>query len=297
MAVFGDTLRQARARKGVTLREAEQATRINRLYLLALEEENFEQLPAPIYQRGIVKNYASYLDLNPATVLRMYNEALGDAIEPEPVVITNATQPLAPAGGLVPNFAVIGFIVVMMGVIFAWGYSAYVATPGGTDLTQAPPTATAISEDDRFIPSPTSAPPTATATATREEPTEEPVAEEDAAAPSSGGQQIRLATQTATAEPVEITLGDDSDDAANEESVAVSEGGEVAFSFYAAEDVTLTVVADNVVLWEGPLGAGNSTGYLPGTNFVVTFSGADELLVIREDSSQFTIDGPTVNLP
>ena len=298
MAVFGDTLRQARARKGVTLREAEQATRINRLYLLALEEENFEQLPAPIYQRGIVKNYASYLDLNQATVLRMYNEALGEAIEPEPVVI-NATQPLAPAGGLVPNFAVIGFIVVMMGVIFAWGYSAYVATPDGTELTQAPPTATAISEDDRFIPSPTSAPPTATATATLEEPTQEPTTDDanSVSGTSNEGQQIRLATQTATAEPVEITLGDDSSDDPADDSVAVSASGEQSFSFYAPADVTLTVVADNVVLWDGPLGAGNSTGFLPGTDFVVTFDGSDELLVIREDSSQFTIEGPTVNLP
>ena len=70
MGVFGDTLRQARAHKGVTLREAEVATRINRHWLLALEEEHFDQLPALIYQRGIVRNYATYLNLDPAKLLR-----------------------------------------------------------------------------------------------------------------------------------------------------------------------------------------------------------------------------------
>ena len=76
MGVFGDTLRQARAHKGVTLREAEVATRINRHWLLALEEEHFDQLPALIYQRGIVRNYATYLNLDPAKLLQMRCEPL-----------------------------------------------------------------------------------------------------------------------------------------------------------------------------------------------------------------------------
>ena len=69
MSMFGETLRQARAHKRVTVKEAEQATRISRLYLSALEEENFEALPPLIYQRGIVRNYATYLDLDRGTDL------------------------------------------------------------------------------------------------------------------------------------------------------------------------------------------------------------------------------------
>ena len=58
MATFGETLRQARVYKGVSLKEVEQATRINRQQLAALEEHDFDALPALIYQRGIVRNYA-----------------------------------------------------------------------------------------------------------------------------------------------------------------------------------------------------------------------------------------------
>ena len=97
MGVFGDTLRQARAHKGVTLREAEVATRINRHWLLALEEEHFDQLPALIYQRGIVRNYATYLNLDPAKLLQMFSDARGDRPTDEPAVLA---QPMtvAPAG-------------------------------------------------------------------------------------------------------------------------------------------------------------------------------------------------------
>src|SRR5919112_3260795 len=77
MAGFGETLRQARAHKGVTLKEAEQATRINRHHLAALEEEDFGALPPLIYQRGIVRNYAVYLELDPSKLLGMFEEAQG----------------------------------------------------------------------------------------------------------------------------------------------------------------------------------------------------------------------------
>jgi cytoskeleton protein RodZ len=137
MAMFGDTLRQARAHKGVTLKEAEQATRINRHHLAALEDENFSALPPPIYQRGIVRNYAVYLELDPARLLARFEEAQGDAapVTNDPVT---AMRPLDMPSHWAPNFAIIAFAVVLSAIVFAWVYSAYVA-PG-----DASPTATQI---------------------------------------------------------------------------------------------------------------------------------------------------------
>src|SRR5687767_15944293 len=108
MGVFGDTLRQARAHKGVTLREAEAATRINRHWLLALEQEHFDQLPAPIYQRGIVRNYATYLTLDQVRLLQLFAYVRGDGPGDEPAILSQPTT-LATSGSFVPNFAVIAF--------------------------------------------------------------------------------------------------------------------------------------------------------------------------------------------
>src|SRR5919112_4719116 len=122
MAGFGETLRQARAHKGVTLKEAEQATRINRHHLAALEEENFGALPPLIYQRGIVRNYATYLDLDPSKLLAMFEEAHGSAGDAELVA---AVKPLDMPNHWAPNFAIIAFMVVMSAIVFAWTYSVF----------------------------------------------------------------------------------------------------------------------------------------------------------------------------
>ena len=123
MAVFGETLRQARAYKGVTLKEAEQATRINRHHLAALEDENFAALPPLIYQRGIVRNYASFLDLDPNKVLTMFEDAHGTAISSSTSPV--AVKPLEMPNHFTPNFAIIAFLVVLSAIVFAWVYSVY----------------------------------------------------------------------------------------------------------------------------------------------------------------------------
>ena len=114
MGVLADTLRQARAQKGVTLKEAEQATRINRHYLSALEDENFAVLPALIYQRGIVRSYATYLDLDPGKLLAMFEETRGGESTTDLVA---AVKPLAMPNHWAPNFAIITFMVVMSAIV------------------------------------------------------------------------------------------------------------------------------------------------------------------------------------
>ncbi|MBX6342733.1 MAG: helix-turn-helix domain-containing protein, partial [Thermomicrobiaceae bacterium] len=135
MSNFGELLRQARAYKGVTLREAERATRINRQYLAALEQEEFADLPPLTYARGIVRNYAEYLGLDPLNVQAMFEEVHGQRSGGFQVV--PAVKPLDIPSHWAPNFAIIAFMVVISAVIFAWLYSAYFAPP---DLIPTPGT-------------------------------------------------------------------------------------------------------------------------------------------------------------
>jgi hypothetical protein len=53
-----------RARQGVSLEEAERATRIRKDYLERLESDDYSAMPEPIYVRGFVKAYANYLGLD-----------------------------------------------------------------------------------------------------------------------------------------------------------------------------------------------------------------------------------------
>jgi flagellar biosynthesis protein FlhG len=56
----------------VTLREISQRTKIGMSYLQAIEEEDFEKLPALVYARGFVGEFAKFLKLDAQQVSRSY---------------------------------------------------------------------------------------------------------------------------------------------------------------------------------------------------------------------------------
>jgi hypothetical protein len=70
---IGNSLREARLRKELDFPELEQGTKIRAKYLRALEDENFDQLPAPTYVRGFLRAYADYLGLDGQLYVDEYN--------------------------------------------------------------------------------------------------------------------------------------------------------------------------------------------------------------------------------
>ncbi|HEX2913155.1 MAG TPA: helix-turn-helix transcriptional regulator, partial [Chloroflexia bacterium] len=73
---LGRVLQEARTRKGATLADAQQATKIRQSFLQALENEDYSVLPPPFYIRGFIKNYAVYLGLDPRATVQIFDEAL-----------------------------------------------------------------------------------------------------------------------------------------------------------------------------------------------------------------------------
>jgi len=62
-------------------------------------------------------------------------------------------------------------------------------------------------------------------------------------------------------------------------------------------DVDLLIVVDQVVVWQQPLVAGQATGYLTGSSFVVSISGADSIVVLDGSGTESTKYGPEFTLP
>jgi cytoskeleton protein RodZ len=69
---FGSWLRQQREIRNITLREISDNTKIGLRYLEALEEDRFEVLPAPIFAKGFLREYAKYVGLDPDEVVNFY---------------------------------------------------------------------------------------------------------------------------------------------------------------------------------------------------------------------------------
>ena len=71
--MIGERLEEARKRKGVSIREAAEATKIRGDFLLEMEDNSFD-IPLPqIYIRGFLKNYARFLKLDPNKILNDYD--------------------------------------------------------------------------------------------------------------------------------------------------------------------------------------------------------------------------------
>ncbi len=62
---LGAVFKQERERRGLSVEDVVQRTKISRRNLLAIEAGRKEDLPHPVYAKGFVKNYARLLDLDP----------------------------------------------------------------------------------------------------------------------------------------------------------------------------------------------------------------------------------------
>jgi cytoskeleton protein RodZ len=73
MFEIGTSLREARLRQGLDFPELEQATKVRGKYLRALEDEEFDVLPAQTYVKGFLRAYADYLGLDGQLYVDEYN--------------------------------------------------------------------------------------------------------------------------------------------------------------------------------------------------------------------------------
>jgi cytoskeletal protein RodZ len=76
MQTIGEKLEEARKRKGISLREAAEATKIRSDFLGNIEKNIYDYDLPQIYKNGFIVNYAKYLKLNHSKILTQYQEQL-----------------------------------------------------------------------------------------------------------------------------------------------------------------------------------------------------------------------------
>ncbi|MFO7632852.1 MAG: helix-turn-helix domain-containing protein [Caldilinea sp.] len=92
---IGPILRERREAMGVTLAEAEVATRIRQKYLSALESDEWDLLPGEVVGRGFLRNYSTYLGIEPTEMIER-RRALADESMATVLADTSAGSPLPP---------------------------------------------------------------------------------------------------------------------------------------------------------------------------------------------------------
>jgi cytoskeleton protein RodZ len=69
---FGEEMRKEREIRSISLKEIADATKISKRYLEAIEKDDYNILPAAVFTRGFVREYARYLGLNPDEAVNRY---------------------------------------------------------------------------------------------------------------------------------------------------------------------------------------------------------------------------------
>lgn len=74
---LAEKLKKVREECGISLSEISKVTKIRKIYLEKIENGNFDELPADVYVKGFLKNYADYINLDAGEVLKQYEKERG----------------------------------------------------------------------------------------------------------------------------------------------------------------------------------------------------------------------------
>ena len=126
LASFGEELRREREIRGISLKEIADSTKISKRFLEAIERNDHKTLPAPVFTRGFVREYARYLGLSSEEMVNRYNYAAAgdDRIEKTPHLerLANVPAPPAKKKGIPPPYARIDrniYVTVLIIVLIA----------------------------------------------------------------------------------------------------------------------------------------------------------------------------------
>jgi hypothetical protein len=112
---LGALLRNKRGKRGLSLSQVSEMTRLRPYILEALEEEDWGQLPAPVFVKGFIRSYARALGLEEEKAVSLFPElAPADVAPPKPLVAPTKSRWRL-------SFLTVGLLVVLAVLYYLWG--------------------------------------------------------------------------------------------------------------------------------------------------------------------------------
>lgn len=120
---FGHWLRAQREHREVSLREIADATKISLRYLQALEDDRFDVLPALVFARGFLREYAKFVGLDADEVVTFFASASGAEQEEDEVPRERVSQRVA-SSSWTTVLLLLGAVAVLLALVAAFWYWA-----------------------------------------------------------------------------------------------------------------------------------------------------------------------------
>jgi len=126
---IGQIIKNARLEKGVELLTASTETKLKVAYLVAIENDNFDELPAPIYAKNFIRIYANFLGLDGVEISKRYNINTTDIDIPQDEK-TSLTYHVSSFFHLIFRhpFLLLGLVVVLI-ILFFYSGGSYNTEP------------------------------------------------------------------------------------------------------------------------------------------------------------------------
>lgn len=135
MTDIGKTLKEARKEKGLTLDDLQQTTKIQKRYLIAIEDDDFDALPGKFYVRAFIKQYAETVGLDPEELMAQLDENTDNEEKEAEETVTTRTEAVKREEATqsvpwyenvlryLPTIIIVVIVVAILGTIylFAWG--------------------------------------------------------------------------------------------------------------------------------------------------------------------------------
>src|SRR5690606_6474082 len=148
----GGRLRNARERRGLSVRDAATRLRLDPSVIDAIEADNFAALPAPIFVKGYLNAYARLLGLSPEDCVAEYTAAVDGAVPP-PLVIRRGTGDGIESSSS-RRIAIVSWLVAIVAIamVVLWWYARPTPVVETTPVTRPQPQPSVVSEPPRAEP-------------------------------------------------------------------------------------------------------------------------------------------------
>jgi cytoskeleton protein RodZ len=118
----GCLLHKARLDLRLAPEDVAQILHLSSKQIVALEQDDFNNLPGPTYVRGYLRNYAQLLGLSPEKVLESYNSL---TIPSKPISLPqSAPPPQITSSDHLIKAATLGVAAIVLGLVYLWWRSA-----------------------------------------------------------------------------------------------------------------------------------------------------------------------------
>ncbi len=136
MKTVGQILSETRINKGLTLEEAEAATKIRKKTLKMLEEGDWKALPSPTFAKGLIKNYGKFLGLDEKDLLAFYRREVDERILGKKAV---TATPKSRGLRFTPQLVTIGAIAAFALIVFIYLFLQFRSFTGAPSLELSEP--------------------------------------------------------------------------------------------------------------------------------------------------------------